>query len=82
MKFEEPKVPVVIKPPTRDNGMWTEEAEYDVYLHVRVFTPEDIDKKDLKCSLTFGSQRFKTEILDTADDEVSSTDWKEGNVFV
>ncbi|XP_041354259.1 uncharacterized protein LOC121372068 [Gigantopelta aegis] len=69
VKFEEPKVPPVIKPPTRDNGMSTGEAEYDVYLHVRVFTPEDINKKELKCSLTFGSQRFKTGILDAVDEE-------------
>ena len=48
----------------RDAASWTREPEYERFLHVRVFRPENIEQRELRCNLTFGTQTHKTDILD------------------
>ena len=59
---------VVFKPPTVDQGVDTSEPDYERYLVVRIYTPEDLEEKDLKCSIIYGDQRLMTGILDADTD--------------
>ncbi|XP_067674819.1 uncharacterized protein [Haliotis asinina] len=64
VRFGETAPPPVVKPQMRDVGIDTGEPEYDLYLHVRMFAPEDLNHKGLKCSVTYGDQMYKTGVLD------------------
>ena len=57
-------VPSYIRPPMRDAAAWTSEPEYERFLHVRVFKPENMEQRELRCSLTVGKQNHKTDVLD------------------
>ena len=57
----------------KDKSSWTHEPEYERFLHVRVFKPEDVEERELRCTLALGSQSYKTEILDPPEEiQVSS----------
>jgi hypothetical protein len=60
----QPEVPVFIKPPMKDKQVWTGYPHYDRYLHIRVYQPQGLDCRELKCSLKFGNQKYKTAVLD------------------
>lgn len=55
--------PIPVKPPSADISVWTHEPEYEHFLHVRIFRPEGLDQPNIKCSLSFGKQFFKTGVL-------------------
>ncbi len=55
---------VMLRPPMKDKEVWTHEPEHDCFLHVRVYKPEGLDGRELKCLLTYGQQMQKTKILD------------------
>ncbi|KAL5009495.1 hypothetical protein ScPMuIL_011800 [Solemya velum] len=59
----EEEKPAPVKPPSADISVWTHEPEYEHFLHVRIFRPEGLDHPDIKCSLSFGKQFFKTSVL-------------------
>lgn len=62
--------PVFIRPPMKDKEAWTGAPEYERSLHVRVYKPEGLDYRELKCKLTYGKQVHTTGLLDVQ--EVSS----------
>lgn len=53
-----------IRPPTRDQETWTHEPSYERYLHMRIFKPEGLDFRELRCYVSYGNERHKTNILD------------------
>lgn len=61
-------VPSYIKPPMKDKESWTHEPEYDRYLHIRVYKPEGLDFRELRCYITYGKTFHKTNILDPIPD--------------
>ena len=61
---ESEAAPVFIRPPMKDKAAWTGAPDYERYLHIRVYKPEGLDYRELKCALTCGTQHFKTGILD------------------
>ena len=63
-KEQTKEMPAFIKPPMKDKEIWTHEPEYERYLHIRVFKPENLDARELKCALTFDKQFHKTDVLD------------------
>ena len=64
------KAPVYIKPPSRDAETWTHEPVYDRYLNIRVHKPEELDARELRCSVTFRGTTYKTDVLDMIPEEV------------
>ncbi|XP_050390798.2 uncharacterized protein LOC126809962 [Patella vulgata] len=70
VRFGSEQAPVIVKPPTTETAVWTGEPDYDVYLYVRIFQPQGLDSHDLKCSLTYDNQMFKTGVLDLQDEVV------------
>ena len=50
---------------TSDASIWTEEPDYDKFLFVRMYTPVSMKQEDLKCSVTFGKQFYKTKKLES-----------------
>ncbi|ELU08059.1 hypothetical protein CAPTEDRAFT_227737 [Capitella teleta] len=68
---EKPAAPVYIKPPMKDKQVWTGDPSYDRYLHIRVYEPQGLDCRELKCALTFGKQNYKTKVLDIKEEESS-----------
>ncbi|ESP03994.1 hypothetical protein LOTGIDRAFT_230267 [Lottia gigantea] len=58
-----------VKPEVKDNSTWTDETEYKEYLYVRVFKPIGLGQHEIKCSLTYGNQMFKTGVLDLKQQE-------------
>ena len=50
---------------THEASVWTEDPDYDKFLFVRMYTPVSMKQEDLKCSITFGKQFYKTKKLDT-----------------
>ncbi|XP_071114202.1 uncharacterized protein [Haliotis cracherodii] len=69
VRFGETVPPPVVKPQMRDMSIDTGEPEYDLYLHVRMFAPEDLNHQGLKCSVTYGDQMYKTGVLDVEEDK-------------
>ena len=57
-------MPAYIRPPMKSVHCWTHEPEYDRYLHVRVYKPEGLDYRELRCYFTLGKTFHKTGILD------------------
>ncbi|KAK3576344.1 hypothetical protein CHS0354_039278 [Potamilus streckersoni] len=55
---------IVVKPPMSDATVWTQEPDYDNFLFVRVYCPQQMEQQDLKCSIAFGKSFFKTKRLD------------------
>lgn len=62
--LQPPKAQVFIKPPMKDKQVWTGYPSFDRYLHIRVYKPEGLDCRELRCALTCGKQKFKTGVLD------------------
>ncbi|KAL4232688.1 hypothetical protein ACF0H5_007376 [Mactra antiquata] len=73
VRFAEEKKEYVVKKETKDAESWTQEPEYDRFMFVRVYNPVGMDKTDLKCSITFGKQFFKTDKLDDASQPNTDT---------
>ncbi|RUS81620.1 hypothetical protein EGW08_010633, partial [Elysia chlorotica] len=70
VRFEESFArPMTIRPPTKDVTCSTEEPDYDRSLFIRVFCPEGMEQTELKCSLSYGGNMFKTPILDAPLEE-------------
>ena len=67
---EEKKKTVHIKLPTKDQEVWADERIFDRELHIRVYQPEGLDCRDLKCAVNFGPDMWKTDILDVVLEEV------------
>ena len=61
---------VYIKPPSRDAETWTHEPQYNRYLNIRVHQPEELDARELRCSVTFRGKTFKTGVMDMMPAEV------------
>ena len=62
---KEIQVPTYVKPPMQDAEVWTHEPQYSRQLHVRVFKPEGLDFRELRCVLTCGGKQYhKTAPLD------------------
>ncbi|CAD5121580.1 DgyrCDS10078 [Dimorphilus gyrociliatus] len=59
-----PEKVVYFKPETKDACVYTNEPVYDRKLHIRLYKPQDITQSQLKSVVTYGSQYFKTGILD------------------
>ncbi len=55
---------MMIKPPMKDKECWTHEPEYDRYLNVRIYAPEGLDYRELKCVVSCGDKMHKTNVLD------------------
>src|SRR6218665_2007921 len=55
-----------VRPVMVDQASWTHEPEFDLYLCVRVFRPEELGQQDLTCSIQFGDQVITTEFLRSA----------------
>lgn len=53
-----------VKPETKDAEVWTQAPEYDHFLVIRMYGPLGMSHTDIKCSITFGKQFFKTKRLD------------------
>lgn len=53
-----------VKKETKDAGISTHDPEYDHFLFVRMYSPIGMSQTDIKCSVTFGKQFFKTKRLD------------------
>jgi len=51
----------------KDAEVWTQEPEYDHFLFFRLFSPVGMTQSDIKCSVAFGKQYFKTKKLDIID---------------
>lgn len=64
VRFAEEKKEMVEKKETKDAEVWTQEPDYDHFMFVRVFSPVGMSQTELKCSVTFGKQFFKTDKLD------------------
>jgi len=62
--------PMTIRPPMRDADAWTGQPDYDRSLFIRIFCPEGMEESELKCSLSYEGQMFKTPILDGPEEEV------------
>ena len=58
------------KPEVSDCGQTTHPPEYDIILHVRCYCPKGIEGRNIKCSITHGTQFEKTSRLDFTDEEV------------
>lgn len=70
VRFEESFArPLTIRPPTKDVTCSTEEPDYDRSLFIRIFCPEGMEQTELKCSLAYSGNMFKTPILDAPPDE-------------
>lgn len=67
-KIEEEKEPEPPKPEMKEVAVWTHEPDYDNFLYVRVHTPKSIDKKELKCMITFQNKIIKTGRLDVVEE--------------
>ena len=52
----------------KDKSVWTNEPEYERFLHVRVFKPEEIEERELRCTLAMGDQTHKTDMLDPPEE--------------
>ncbi|XP_005097136.1 uncharacterized protein LOC101862724 isoform X2 [Aplysia californica] len=61
--------PMTIRPPMRDADAWTGQPDYDRSLFVRIYCPEGLEESELKCSLSYEGQMFKTPILDGPEEE-------------
>ena len=61
---------MTIRPPTKDVTCSTEEPDYDRSLFIRIFCPEGMEQTELKCSLSYSGNMFKTPILDAPAEEV------------
>lgn len=66
--MSEQQATMVIRPPMKDKECWTHEPEYDRFLHVRVYAPEGLEYRDLKCIINCGKEMHKTGILDVQDE--------------
>ncbi|GFS13780.1 histone-lysine N-methyltransferase SETD1B-A-like [Elysia marginata] len=70
VRFEESFArPMTIRPPTKDVTCSTEEPDYDRSLFIRIFCPEGMEQTELKCSLAYSGNMFKTPILDAPPEE-------------
>ena len=59
----------MIKPPMKDAEVWAGEPEFDHELHIRVFEPQGLDCRELKCVLNLGDAMWKTDVLDMNHEE-------------
>ena len=71
----QPEVPVFIRPPMKDQEVWTGEPDYDRYLHIRCYKPEGLTVEELRCVLTCGKQYYKTKVLDPPPPLVCQIQW-------
>ncbi|GFN85725.1 histone-lysine N-methyltransferase setd1b-a-like [Plakobranchus ocellatus] len=70
VRFEESFArPMTIRPPVKDAICSTEEPDYDRSLFVRIFCPEGMEQTELKCSLSYSGNMYKTPILDVPAEE-------------
>lgn len=65
----------VVKKETKDADVSTEDPDYDHFMFVRLYSPVGMTQTDIKCSVTFGKQFFKTKRL---DDEADAEKDKKG----
>jgi len=68
---EEKQQPVISVPPVvkADKECWTQEPEFDKYLHLRLFKPECKKATTPFCSVAFHGQLLKTEIFEEEEEE-------------
>ena len=64
VRFATEEVKPTPKVETHDASVWTETPDYDNFLFVRMYTPVSMKQEDLKCSVTFGKQFYKTKRLE------------------
>ncbi|XP_053396911.1 uncharacterized protein LOC123552816 isoform X2 [Mercenaria mercenaria] len=68
VRFAEEMQVTVPKKETKDAEVSTQDPEYDHFMFVRLYSPIGMTQTDIKCSLTFGKQFFKTKRLDNEAD--------------
>ncbi|XP_067946384.1 uncharacterized protein [Watersipora subatra] len=59
------------KPEVSDTTTETHPPEYDVIFFVRCYCPKGVDGRNIKCSITHGTQYEKTSRLDFTDEEIA-----------
>ena len=76
VRFAEETQATVIKKETKDAEVSTQDPEYDHFMFVRLYSPVGMVQNDIKCSVAFGKQFFKTKRL---DNEADAEKDKKGN---
>jgi len=56
-----------VKVETKDAEVWTQQPEYDHFLFVRMYNPVGLKEFNIKCSVAFGKQFYKTKQLDEGE---------------
>ena len=71
--YTQHEVAAYIRPPMKDTGTYTGELDYDRHLYARVYKPEGLDYRELRCRIVCGKQTYKTDILDPLPEVCDTT---------
>lgn len=57
---------------TKDAEVWTQAPDYDHFLFLRMYSPVGMSQSEIKCSIAFGKQYYKTKQLDDGSQPAGS----------
>ena len=73
VRFAAEELKPVPKVETHDASVSTETPDYDKFLFVRMYTPINMKEEEMKCSVTFGKQFYKTKKLESSGKDIKSS---------